>query len=144
MSHIVIWDDVDGVAKFRQFDDLGNAVTYLEEHQNVAAVSNAKLFELNEVPFEVKSYVKIEIVEGAAGVEPVELSESEAVSAPVTIAPDEVTPAAELSSVEDVMLEPIEASAREAFAPADPAAMFAPPPADAPLGTDLRRGLFGR
>ena len=47
MSHIVIYDDVDGVAKFRQFDDLGNAVAYLEEHQNVAAVCNAKLFELN-------------------------------------------------------------------------------------------------
>lgn len=94
MSHIVIYDDVDGVAKFRQFDDLGNAVAYLEEHQNVAAVCNAKLFELNEVPFEVRSCVKIEIVEGAAGVEPGELSESEAVSAPVTIAPHEVTPAA--------------------------------------------------
>ena len=67
MSHIVIYDDVDEVAKFRQFDDLGNAVAYLEEHRNVAAVSNAKLFELNEVPFEVKSYVKIEIAAGCRG-----------------------------------------------------------------------------
>ena len=72
------------------------------------------------------------------------MSESEAVSAPVTIASDEVTPAADMSSVEAVMLESIEASASEAFAPADPAAMFAPPPADAPLGADLRQGLFGR
>ena len=57
MSHIVIHDDVDGVTQFRQFDDLGNAVTFLEEQQNAAGGSNAKLFELNEVHFEWEGIV---------------------------------------------------------------------------------------
>ena len=146
MSHIVIHDDVDGVTQFRQFDDLGNAVTFLEEQQNAATGSNAKLYELNEVHFEVKSYVKIEIVDDdAASIETAETAdadesvemaaesvetaepESESTDEPVAVAPDEVTPAAEMSYVEAAMAEPIEAFASEAFAPADPAPEFAPP-----------------
>lgn len=166
MSHIVIHDDVDGVTQFRQFDDLGNAVTFLEEQQNAATGSNAKLYELNEVHFEVKSYVKIEIVDDdAASIETAETAdaddsvemaaesvetaepESESTDEPVAVAPDEVTPAAEMSYVEAAMAEPIEAFASEAFAPADPAPEFAPPEpemADSNPGADVRRGLFGR
>ena len=78
MSHIVIHDDVDGVTQFRQFDDLGNAVTFLEEQQNAATGSNAKLYELNEVHFEVKSYVKIEIVDDdAASIETAETADAD-------------------------------------------------------------------
>lgn len=157
MSHIVIHDDVDGVTQFRQFDDLGNAVTYLEEQQNAATGSDAKLYELNEVHFEVKSYVKIEIVDDVAPAEteepaemaadPVDAAEAGSMSEPVAIAPDEVTHAAEMSYVEAAMAEPIEAFASEAFAPADPAPEFAPPEpetVDSNPGGDVRRGLFGR
>ena len=166
MSHIVIHDDVDGVTQFRQFDDLGNAVTFLEEQQNAATGSNAKLYELNEVHFEVKSYVKIEIVDDdAASIETAETAdadesvemaaesvetaepESESTDEPVAVAPDEVTPAAEMSYVEAAMSEPIETFASEAFAPVEPASEFAPPEpetVDSNPGGDVRRGLFGR
>ena len=152
MSHIVIHDDVDGVTQYRQFDDLGNAVTFLEEQQNAAGVAAAKLYELNEVHFEVKSYVKIEIVDGdTAPVEvaaPAEMvAEPAPVPEPVAVAPDEVTPAAEMSYVEAAMAEPIETFASEAFAPVDATPEFAgpePEAVDSNPGADVRRGLFGR
>lgn len=155
MSHIVIHDDVDGVTQYRQFDDLGNAVTFLEEQQNAAGGSNAKLYELNEVHFEVKSYVKIEIVDDEAApaevaAEPVEMAAEptpEPAPMPEAVAPDEVTPAAEMSYVEAAMAEPIEAFASEAFAPAEPAPEYAAPEpeaVDSNPGADVRRGLFGR
>lgn len=160
MSHIVIHDDVDGVTQYRQFDDLGNAVTFLEEQQNAASGSNAKLYELNEVHFEVKSYVKIEIVDD--GVAPVDASapaeaapvpapaatvDAEPAVEPTAVTPDEVTTAAEMSYVEAAMAEPIETFASEAFAPAEPRSDYvAPEPetVDSNPGGDVRRGLFGR
>lgn len=142
MSHIVIHDDVDGVTQYRQFDDLGNAVTYLEEQQNSHAASGAKLYELNEVHFEVKSYVKIEIVDGGSA------PAAAASPAATTVTPDEVTSAGDLSYVEAAMTEPIEAFASEAFPSSPvPPTEFAPPvdeTVDANPGSDVRRGLFGR
>lgn len=157
MSHIVIHDDVDGVTQYRQFDDLGNAVAYLEEQQNAHDASGAKLYELDEVHFEVKSYVKIEIVDDEAAAAADSIAEVEEADEPVAeaeptpepepAAPDEVTVAAEMNYVEAAMSEPIEAFASEAFAPADLSPEFAPPEpesVEANPGGDVRRGLFGR
>ena len=44
MSHMVIHTPADGTTQYRQFDDLGSAVQFVEEQRN-AGVENASLFE---------------------------------------------------------------------------------------------------
>ena len=46
MSHIVIHDDIDGATQYRQFDDLGAAVAYLEEQQNAAPAARTQIMKV--------------------------------------------------------------------------------------------------
>lgn len=154
MSHIVIHDDIDGATQYRQFDDLGAAVAYLEEQQNAAPAASAKLFALQEVRFEVKPYYKIEVVgDIVAGPEAVEadviapaVAEWVAARAESSMVAAETTGQPEMSYVETVVSEPIETFAREALAPVEPGSDDHVPTdvADPAAGTEVRRGLFGR
>ena len=62
MSHMVIHTPADGTTQYRQFDDLGSAVQFVEEQRN-AGVEDAALFEMREIPLAVKSYFKVEVAE---------------------------------------------------------------------------------
>ena len=139
MSHIVIHNNSDYVAQYRQFDDVQDAVTYLEQLHNTDGVKGARLFAMQEVPFEVKSYVKIEL--GSAGVvTPPAAAVSAPAPAPV-VAPEVIAPAAVAREVETVSY--IEAS----LASVDEAAPVAPARdvSESKRGSaDMRRGLFGR
>ena len=139
MSHIVIHNNSDYVAQYRQFDDVQDAVTYLEQLHNTDGVKGARLFAMQEVPFEVKSYVKIEL--GSAGVvTPPAAAVSAPAPAPV-VAPEVIAPAAVAREVETVSY--IEAS----LASVDEAAPVAPARdvSESERGSaDIRRGLFGR
>jgi hypothetical protein len=139
MSHIVIHNNSDYVAQYRQFDDVQDAVTYLEQLHNTDGVKGARLFAMQEVPFEVKSYVKIEL--GSAGVvTPSATPVSAPAPAPV-VAPEVIAPAEVAREVETVSY--IEAS----LASVDEAAPVAPARdvSESERGSaDIRRGLFGR
>jgi hypothetical protein len=143
MSHIVIHNNSDYVAQYRQFDDVQDAVTYLEQLHNTDGVKGARLFAMQEVPFEVKSYVKIEL--GSAGVvtpsaAPVSAPAPARAEAPV-VAPEVIAPAEVAQEVETVSY--IEAS----LASVDEAAPVAPARdvSESERGSaDIRRGLFGR
>jgi hypothetical protein len=137
MSHIVIHNNSDYVAQYRQFDDVQDAVTYLEQLHNTDGVKGARLFAMQEVPFEVKSYVKIEL--GSAGVVTPSAAPGSA-PAPV-VAPEVIAPAEVAHEVETVSY--IEAS----LASVDEAAPVAPARdvSESERGSaDIRRGLFGR
>lgn len=134
MSHIVIHDDSNNVTHYARFDDVQAAAAYLEELHGSDGAIDARLFALDEVHFEVRSYVKVEIGEPtvAAAVSPVD---------PAPVFTDEADPTAyddrdDLDEIETV--EYVEA----AMAPVD-----VYPPAndvgDEPSG-EPRRGLFGR
>lgn len=156
MSHMVIHTPADGTAQYRQFEDLGSAVQFVEEQRN-AGVENASLFELREIPLAVKTYVKVEVADAASTTEttpavvetPAPAVEAETFPAPTLVEPEpapiaaSIAPADDVSYVEAAMASPIDAFANEApplgdLGFAEPAEV---PPAPANEG---RRGLFGR
>lgn len=166
MSHIVIHEDSAGSTQYRQFDDLGSAVHFIEEQRN-NGVDSARLFELNEVHLAVKSYFKVEIADAATdepvAAEPVAAAPVVETPAPVVEAPVIETPVApvEIETVEavpaavaDVVAEPIDDVSYVEAAMASPIDAFAteaPPLSDFPTetaesapSTEVRRGLFGR
>lgn len=161
MSHIVIHEDRAGVTQYRQFDDLGSAVHFVEEQRN-AGVESVRLFEMNELRLAVKSYYKVEIVGEVAEAPtpaPVEESIPEALIAATptpTPMPTPAPPAVEPvpAAVTEVMAEPIDdvsyveaamASPIEAFASeAPPLSDYVSEPGDSVPSTEGRRGLFGR
>ena len=154
MSHMVIHTPADGATQYRQFDDLGSAVQFVEEQRN-AGVDDAALFEMREIPLEVESYFKVEVAEAAAPAPVVEAPVAaapvvEAPPAPALVEPEAAPIAASMSSADDVsyveaaMASPIDAFANEAPSLGDlnfPETPEVVPPAPSSEG---RRGLFGR
>jgi len=130
VTHIVIHDDGAGQTQYCEFDDLGNAVAYLEEQRNSAGVDNAKLYELSEVRFEVRPYYRVEVVSGpattaAAPVTP--LAETEVDSPPADVGVDSF-------GFDSPPVDFAHFGASEIGEPAESSA----------VGADGRRGLFGR
>lgn len=101
MSHIVIHDDAKGVTQYQQFGELEKAIALVERLRNDEGVDNARLYELDEVVFEMKPYFKVEI----GGV----CSPEVAVE---TVGPPEILPTAfETDMVFETASAPIEAVA---------------------------------
>lgn len=140
MSHIVIHDSIDGTNQYRQFDDLGHAVAFVEELRNTEGVEGAKLYALDEVAFEMKPYFKVEVLQAAAEPAPV----------PIETVQPEVLPTAETVSFVEASPQPVETMGRETtpLAGFDEPEMESLPSFDdspmPPSGSDSRRGLFGR
>ena len=139
MSHIVIHDDSNGVTQYRQFDELEAAVEHLENLHNGDDDARARLYRLDEVEFEVKSYVRVEI----GGTRPEERDEVTHIPA----SEQEILPAEDdLDDVDDIeyveaAMGPIETME------ATPVPEYASDPADEPVASgqgESRRGLFGR
>lgn len=160
MSHMVIHTPADGTTQYRQFDDLGSAVQFVEEQRN-AGVEDAALFEMREIPLAVKSYFKVEVAETSTMGMDMEMDTpapaaavAEAPAAPAApplvepdpapIAASIAAPADDVSYVEAAMASPIDAFANEApplgdLGFAEPAEVVSPAPS-----SEGRRGLFGR
>ncbi len=147
MSHMVIHTTADGMTQYRQFDDLGSAVQFVEEQRN-AGIEGASLFEMREIPLAVKSYFKVEVAEGTVtDSRPTETtSEAAPVDAPAPIAAETSEPTSiaaidDISYVEAAMASPIDAFAAEASSLND---MTLADPIETPAPAEGRRGLFGR
>jgi hypothetical protein len=150
MSHIVIHEDNDNITQYRQFDDVADAATYLEELHNVEGLAGARLFALDEVQFAVTSYVKVEIGASAPTTFPASddsVREADGSSDPAFH--DSELPGGEMSDNE--VTKPVETVeyVEAAMAPVDAFAPVSAPSgsesADEPVGGgEVRRGLFGR
>lgn len=157
MSHIVIHEDQAGITQYRQFDELGAAVQFIEEQRN-DGVETARLFELNEVHLAVRSYFKVEVANAAAPTAAVATGNP---STPTPLAAEPPAAPAEVERIEparpqaaEVVAEPIDdisyveaamASPVDGFASgAPPFGDVAPAPAEPAPPAEVRRGLFGR
>ncbi|MEM9201380.1 MAG: hypothetical protein AAGC53_06960 [Actinomycetota bacterium] len=150
MSHLVTHTLIDGTTQYRNFDDLGSAIAFVEEQRN-AGVDDARLFELREIALEVKSYFKVEVADAApAPVVPLPTVETPNPQ-PVAAAPEVIEPVPvasvpdDVSYVEAVLASPIDAFAEDNtglgdLSVAEPVEAAAP----APVPAEGRRGLFGR
>ena len=68
--HMVVFTSAEGRPSYHQTEDLDDALRFVERVRNSEGVEDAKLYRMNEIPLQVRTYVKVEL----AGSEPVPLS----------------------------------------------------------------------
>ncbi|MHB1137590.1 MAG: hypothetical protein ACYC2O_01455 [Microthrixaceae bacterium] len=160
---MVIFQNPDGDPGYNQFESVEEAVSFVEKIRNDQGIDSIRIFELNEVKFELKPYYKVELQALNAGTAPSRPQPAPApapsstfpTAAPAPAAPS--TPAAPAPAAAAAPTAPA-AESTSPFANAapespsfDPAPSQAPapapvPPADQPAeeSQPTRRGLFGR
>jgi hypothetical protein len=72
MAHMVIFRNAEGKPGYHQAESLDDAVRFVEHLRNTEQVTDARLFRMEEVPIEIKTYYKVEVV-GAHEAPPSEL-----------------------------------------------------------------------
>lgn len=70
MTHMVIFRSVEGKPGYHQTDDLDAAIRFVEHLRNEEGVSDARIFVMQEVPIEFRTYYKVEVA-GRPGPVPV-------------------------------------------------------------------------
>jgi hypothetical protein len=104
MAHMVIFRTAEGKPGYHQAEALDEAVRFVEHLRNQEQVPEARIFRMQEVPIEFKTYVKVEVsspVQDEAPVAPAPVAAAPVVApvapvAPVAAAP--VVPAPVLSA----------------------------------------------
>lgn len=61
MPHMVIFRNNEGKPGYHQADALDEAVRFVEHLRNQEQVSDARIFTMQEVPIEFRTYYKVEI-----------------------------------------------------------------------------------
>ena len=67
MAHMVVFRSSDGKPGYHQADALEEAVRFVERLRNQEQVTEARIFRLQEVPIEFKTYYRVEVVPGEDG-----------------------------------------------------------------------------
>lgn len=70
MSFLVNFRSVEGKQGYHPTDTLDEAVRFVERLRNQEQVSDARVWRLQEVPLEVRTYYKVEVATAAATAEP--------------------------------------------------------------------------
>ncbi len=141
MSHMVIYRSVDGQPVFHQVENLEDAARHVETLRNAGQGGDARIFRMEEVKIEVKTYYRVEVAAEEAKPAPAAApAPAPAVaSAPVAAAPVATAPAPAAPPA----VAPVAASA-----PASAAAPVAEKPEPAAAGVGAanggRFGLFGK
>ena len=81
MPHMVIFRDAEGRPGYHQADRLEDAVSFVEHLRNEQHVSDTRVFSMQEVPLEFKSYWRVEVGAPSATLTVVEEPEVEVESA---------------------------------------------------------------
>ncbi len=161
MSHMVIFQAPGGSPGYNQFESLEEAVAFVESLRNEKDVTNARMFALEEIKFDLKPYFKVELQALTAGSpapapepDPAPEPPAEPVAEPVADAAPEAAPVDPAAAPPPPVAEPAPASTFGAFSDQQPAPAPAPapPPPDAVPAPEAapepeqpaRRGLFGR
>jgi|SRR5688500_2185282 len=69
MSHMVVFRSAEGKPGYHQAETLDDAVRFVERLRNQEGVNDSRVFRMEEVPLEFKTYVRVEVA-GAAPSEP--------------------------------------------------------------------------
>lgn len=64
MPHMVIFRSAEGKAGYHQAESLDEAVRFVEHLRNQEGVSETRIFRMQEVPIEFKTYYKVEVAGG--------------------------------------------------------------------------------
>lgn len=158
-QHMVIFQNPEGDPGYNQFESIEEAVSFVEKIRNEQGIDSIRIFELEEVKFDLKPYFKVELLALKAGSPTPAAAPAPAAAAPAPAAPAPApaaaapAPAAPAPSPEPASpfaapaSAPAPAPAPEGAYPPPSSAPAAPtPPADQPADDPqpTRRGLFGR
>jgi len=58
---MVVYRSADGRTGYFQAEDIDRAVAYVEHLRNVEAIDDSRLFRMEEIPIEFKTYYRVEI-----------------------------------------------------------------------------------
>src|SRR2546430_13607724 len=61
MAHMVIFRRPDGKPGYHQADSVEDAVRFVEMLRNQEKVTDARIFRMEEVPIEIRTYYKVEV-----------------------------------------------------------------------------------
>lgn len=120
MSHMVIFQTPGGSPGYNQFDSVNEAVAFVEKLRNEQGIENARMFALEEIKFDIKTYYRVEL---------------QALNSGAGAPAGQAAPAGG---------EPRAFSAPQAQPAPAPAPQAQPAPAPEPEAPAPRRGLFGR
>ncbi len=163
-QHMVIFQNPEGDPGYNQFESIDEAVSFVEKIRNEQSIDSIRIFELDEVKFDLKPYYKVELLAlksgapaAAAAPAPSAPAPSAPAQAPAAAAPTAPAPSAQAPSAPT---PPPGAEPASPFAPPtgqpEQSSGFPPPsgspaaptpPADQPddqSSQPTRRGLFGR
>ncbi|MDQ1394830.1 MAG: hypothetical protein QOG64_89 [Acidimicrobiaceae bacterium] len=68
MPHMVIFRDAEGRPGYHQAEGIEDAVRFVEHLRNEQQVSETRIFSMQEVPIEIKSYWRVEVAVPPAAV----------------------------------------------------------------------------
>ena len=66
MTHMVIFRHPEGKPGYHQADNLDEAVRFVERLRNQEHVTDARIFRMEEVPIEFRTYYKVELGNGSS------------------------------------------------------------------------------
>jgi hypothetical protein len=66
MAHMVVFRSNEGKPGYHQTEALDDAVKFVERLRNIENVTEARIFQLQEVPIEFKTYYRVEVGSGSA------------------------------------------------------------------------------
>ena len=75
MPHMVIFRSSEGKPGYHQAETLDDAVRFVERLRNQEGVTDCRIFRMQEVPLEVKTYYKVEVAPSADAAPVVEEAE---------------------------------------------------------------------
>jgi hypothetical protein len=105
MAHMVIFRRQDGKPGYHQADGVEDAVRFVEMLRNQEKVSDARIFRMEEVAIEVRTYYKVEVVPEDAEPEPAP-APAAAATVPLPVPPSVADAIADKSG-DDAPLDPL-------------------------------------
>lgn len=106
MPHMVVFRSGEGKPGYHQVETLDDAVRFVERLRNQEGIADCRVFRMDEVPLEFKTYVKVEVAGAPVG-DP-------------AVAGSKVPPAPKASARASSSPAPVMASDEEPLLPDDP------------------------
>ena len=155
-QHMVIFQNPEGDPGYNQFESIEEAVSFVEKIRNEQGIDSIRIFELEEVKFDLKPYFKVELLALKAGAPLAAPAPAPAPAArlprrhllrPRRAAPAPAPDARSGTRARQPVRRPGSAArAAAGFPPPSGGPVPPTPPADQPAEDPqpTRRGLFGR
>ena len=92
-QHMVIFQNPEGDPGYNQFESIDEAVSFVEKIRNEQSIDSIRIFELDEVKFDLKPYYKVELLALKSGAPaqapaPAPAAPAPSAPAPAAAAPD--------------------------------------------------------